>query len=129
MTGFSAVEAELLFYAAFAFFWGEFGDFDGIDDHGVRVMCLGVGGVGEGVVGLVGGFQVSLGDVVSPFPLGLEGDSLLVPFIDGGRDGVHGHDAAHQRWWDSGGEIPNQDVGVRDISQGNVVLECGNIFR
>ena len=56
MAGSSAAEAEFLLNAAFAFFWGEFGDFDSIDDHGVGVVCLGVGGAGEGVIGLVGGF-------------------------------------------------------------------------
>ena len=95
MTGFSAVEAELLFDALFAFFWGKLRDFDGIDDHGVGVVGIGVGGVGEGVIGLVGGFQVSLGNVIGSFPLGLESDGLLVPFFDGGGDSVHGHDAAH----------------------------------
>ena len=59
MTGFSAVEAELLFNAMFAFFRGKLGDFDGIDDHGVGVVCLGVGGVSKGVIGLVRGFRVS----------------------------------------------------------------------
>ena len=47
------------------------------------------------MVGLVGGFQVSLGNVIGSFPLGLESDGLLVPFFDGGGDSVHGHDAAH----------------------------------
>ena len=56
MTGFSAAEAELLFNATFSFLWGKLGDSDGIDDHGVGVVCLGVGGAGEGVIGLVGGF-------------------------------------------------------------------------
>ena len=51
---FSAAEAEFLFDAAFAFFWGKLGDLDRIHDHGVRVMGLGVGGVREGVVGLMG---------------------------------------------------------------------------
>ena len=55
MAGFSAAEAEFLLDATFAFFWGELGDFDSINDHSVRVVGLGVGGVGERVVGLVGG--------------------------------------------------------------------------
>ena len=55
MTGLLAVEAEFLFNATFAFLWGELGDSDGIDNHGVRVMGLCVQVVGKGVVGLVGG--------------------------------------------------------------------------
>ena len=95
MTGFPAAEAELLLNATFAFLRGKLGDFDGIDDHGVGIVGLGIRRVREGVVGLVGGFGVPFGDVVSSLPLSLEGDCLFVPFVDGGGDGVHGHDAAH----------------------------------
>ena len=95
MSGFSVVEAEFLLNTSFAFFRGEFGDFDGVDDHGIGVMGFGVRGAGEGVVGLVGGFQVSFGDIVSSFPLGLDGNGLLVPVINGGGNSVHRHDAAH----------------------------------
>ena len=107
MAGFSAAKAKFLFYAAFAFFWGELGDFDCVHDHGVGVVGFGVGGVGEGVVGLMGRPRVPFGDVVGSFPLGLESDSLLVPFVDGGGDGVHGHDSAHEGWWNPGGEVPD----------------------
>ena len=96
MSGLSAMEAEFLLDAASAFFRGELRDFDGVDDHGVGVMGFGVRGVGERVVGLVGGFRVSLGDIISSFPLGLEGDSLLVPFVDSGGNRVHRHDSAHE---------------------------------
>ena len=126
---FSAAEAEFLFNAVFAFFRGEFGDLDRIHDHGVGVVGLGGGGVGEGMVGLMGRPGVSLGNVVGSLPLGLESDGLLVPFIDGGGNGVHGHNAAHERGWDSCREIANQDVGVGDIGEGDVVFESGNIFR
>ena len=60
------------------------------------------------MVGLVGGF--------------------LIPFINGGGDGVHRHDAAHQGRWDSCGEISNQDVGIGDVGEGYVVFEGGNVF-
>ena len=67
------------------------------------------------MVDLVGGFGVPFGDVVSSLPLSLEGDSFLVPFVDGGGDSVHGHDAAHQGRWDSYGEVSDQDVGIGDV--------------
>ena len=111
---FSAAEAEFLFDAAFAFFWGKLGDFDRVHNHGIGVVGLGVGGVREGVVGLMGRLRVSLGDVVGALPVSLESDGLFVPFIDGRGDGVHGYDAAHERRWDSCGEIADQDVGVGD---------------
>ena len=128
VAGFSAAKAEFLFNTVFAFFWGKLGDLDGVNNHGVGVVGFGVGGVGEGMVGLMGGPGVPLGDVVGAFPLSLESDSFLVPFIDGRRNSVHGHDAAHERGWDSCRKITDQDVGVRDIGEGNVVLESGNVF-
>ena len=80
------------------------------------------------MVGLVGGFRVPPGNVVSSLSLGLEGDSFLVPIVDGRRYSVHGHDAAHQGGWDSCGEISNQDIGIRDVGKGDVVFEHRNIF-
>ena len=67
------------------------------------------------MVGLMGGFGVPFGDVVSSLPLSLEGDCFLVPFVNGGGDGVHRHDAAHQGWWDSCGEVSDQDIGIGDV--------------
>ena len=56
MAWFSAAEAELFFNATLLFFRGKLGDLDGVNDHSIRVVSLGVGGVCEGVVGLVRGF-------------------------------------------------------------------------
>ena len=95
MSRFSTAEAEFLFDAAFTFLGSKLRDFDGVDDHSIGVMVLGGRGVGEGVVGLVGGFGVPPGNVISSFPLGLEGDGLFIPVIDGGRYRIHGHDVAH----------------------------------
>ena len=128
MSGFSATEAKLFLDAVFVFVQGELRDFDSVDDHGVGVMGFGTRGVGEGVVDLVGGLRVSFGDVISSFPLGLEGDGLLVPFIDGGRDGVHGHDLVHEWWWNSCGEVSDQDIHIGDVGEGYVVFEGGDIL-
>ena len=129
VAGFSAAKAEFLLNAAFAFFWGKLGDLDRVHDHGVRVVGLGVGGVREGVVGLVGGPQVSLGNVVGSLPLGLESDGLLVPFLDGGGTGVHGHNSAHEQRGNPCRKVPDQDIRVRDVGEGDMVLESGNVFR
>ena len=115
MTRLSAVEAKFLLNASFAFFWGKFGDFNSVDDHGIRVVGFGIGGVGEGVVGLVRRLRVSSGNIIGSLPLGLEGNGFLVPVVNGGGNGVHGHNAAHQGRRDSCGEVSNQDVGVGDV--------------
>ena len=95
MSGFLAVKAELLLNAASTFLGSKLGDFDGVYDHGVRVMGFGSQGVGEEMVRLVGGFGVPPGDVVSLPPLSLEGDGFLVPVVNGRWYHIHGHDAAH----------------------------------
>ena len=128
MSRFLAAEAEFFLNTMFAFFWGEFGDFDSVDDHGIGVMSFGGRGVGEGVVCLVGDFGVSSGNVVSLLPLGLESSGLLVPFIYGGGNSVHGHDVLHQRGWNSCGKVSDQNVGVRDVGKGDVVSEHRDIF-
>ena len=81
------------------------------------------------MVGLMGGSGVSFGDVVGSLPLGLESNGLLIPFVDGGGDGVHGHDLAHEWRGNSSREVPDQDIRVRDVGKGNVVFERGNVFR
>ena len=111
MAWFSAVEAKFLLNATFAFFWGKLGDLDGIYNHGAGVVGLSIRGIGEGVVGLVGRLQVPPGDVIGSFPLGLKSNSFLVPFVDGGGNGVHRHDVAHQR-----GGIPVEKYPIRTLA-------------
>ena len=79
-----------------SFIRSEFRYFDDIDVHGVGVTSLGGGGRGEGVVHEVGRFLVAAEDLFHSFPLGLEMDGAVVPFINGGRDSVHGHDSFHE---------------------------------
>ena len=128
MAWFSAAEAKFLLDATFALFWSKLRDFDGIYDHSVGVVDLCIRGVGKGVVGLVGGFRVSPGDVIDPLPLGLEGDSFLVPVVDGRGDSVHRHDVVHQRGRNSCREVSNQDVGVGDVGKGYVIFEGRNVL-
>ena len=78
----------------FAIFKSELADFDNVDVHGTRVM--GFCGSKEGLVQLMSRFGVSFETFIGTFPLGLKGDGLLILLIDGGRDRVHRHDAAHE---------------------------------
>ena len=94
MSGLLAAEAESLLNAFLAFFSCEFADFDDVNIHGIGVLSF--AGGREGLVRLVGGFGVPLGNFVSALPLGLEGDGLLIPIVDGRGDSVHGHDTAHE---------------------------------
>ena len=115
MPGLSATEAESFLHAFLAFFGSEFPYFDDVYVHGVGIT--GFGGGGEGMVGLMGGFGVSFGDLFSAFPLGLEGDGFLVPVFDGGGDSVHGHDSAHEGGGDSGREVSDKDILIHDACE------------
>ena len=121
MSRLSAVEAKSFFHAFLAFFGREFSYFDDIYIHGVGVASL--GGGGEGVVGLVSGFRVLFGDFFSSLPLGLERDGFFVPVVDGGRDGVHGHDPAHEGGGDSSREVSDKDILVGDACECRVVFK------
>ena len=59
----------------------------------------------------------------------MESDGHLVPFVDGGRDGVHEHDVAHERGWDSCREVSDQDIWVGDVCEGDVILKGGDVLR
>ena len=127
MSRLSAMEAKSFLHASFSFFGGEFSDFDDIYIHGVRVS--GFGGGGEGVIGLVSWFGVSFGNFFfGTFPLGLKGDSFLIPIIDGGGNSVHRHDLAHEGERDASREISDKDVLVSDACEGRVVLKVKNIL-
>ena len=126
MSRFLAAEAESLFNAFLAFFGSEFADFNDIDIHGVRILSF-CGG-GEGLIGLMSGFGVVLRDFVGAFPFGLEGNSLLVPVIDGEGDCVHGHDLAHEGERNASGEVSDKDILVSNASEERVVLEMRDIL-
>ena len=119
-------EAESFLNAFLALIGGEFSDFDDIDIHDISVSGFGRGG--KGLIGLVCGFGVLLGDFVGAFPLGLERDSFLIPVINGGGDCVHRHDAVHEGGRDASREISNKDVLVGDACKGGVVLEVRDIL-
>jgi len=61
-------------------------------------------------------------------PLGLEVDGFLIPVADGGRDGVHGHDALHEGGGDPGRVISDKNVFVVDEGHCYVVLKEGGVF-
>ena len=115
MSRLSTAEAESFLHAFLVFFGREFSYLDDIYVHGVGVTSL--GGGGEGVVGLMNGPRVSFGDLFGSFPLGLEGDGHLVLVVNGGGDGVHGHDLAHEGGWDSSREVSNKDILVGDACE------------
>ena len=109
------MEAKSLFYALFVFFSSEFADFDDADIHGVRGLSF--SGSEEGLIGLMSGFGVLLGDFISMLPLGLEGDGLLIPIVNGGGDCVHRHDSAHEGGRNTGGKTSNKDILVGDACE------------
>lgn len=80
------------------------------------------------MIGLAGEMDITFGNIVSTFPLGLEEDGLYVPVIDGGGDCVHGHDLPHKRRGNHSREISDENIGVSDSGEGNVVFEVGSVF-
>ena len=126
MSGLSATEALSFLHTLLAFFSPKYSYFDDGHVHGIRVS--GFGGIGEGLVRLMNGFRVLLGNFIGAFPLGLEGNGLFIPVIDGSRDSVHGHNATHEGVRDASGEISDEDILVRDACEGGVVLEVEDIF-
>ena len=109
------MEAESFLHALLTFFGHEFSYFHDIYVHGVGVTSF--GGGGEGMVRLMGGFGVSFGDFFSTLPLGLEGNGLFIPVVDGGWDRVHEHDSAHEGGRDSGGQVSDKDILIGDACE------------
>ena len=60
--------------------------------------------------------------------MGLEGNSLFIPVIDGRGNGVHGHDLTHEGGGDASREISNKDILVSDACKERVVLKVRNIL-
>ena len=126
MSRLSAAEAESFLCAFLLFFSREFSDLDDVYIHGVGIP--GFGGGGEGVVGLMSRFGVLFGDFLGALPLGLEGNGLLIPVVNGRGDSVHRCDSAHEGRRNAGGEIFHEDILVGDVCEGGVVFEVRNIL-
>ena len=127
MSWFTTFEAKVVFKTPLSFFRGEFLDSDGINIHGIWVSFL-LGVVVIPVV-LEGNEWVipSLGDFIGPFPNLFEMKGLLVPFLHGGWDDVHGVNSPHKLGRDSSGKEIDQDIFVSDSTKGSVVFEFPDI--
>jgi len=76
----------------------------------------------------VGWFDVSPSDFVGAIPLGLEMNGLFIPVANGGGDGVHGHDTAHEGRGNPSGVVSNENVFVVNGRHSYIVLEEGGVF-
>ena len=104
MSRFTTFEAKVVLEAPLSFLRGEFLDSDGIDIHGIWVSFL--LGVVVIPVFLEGNEWVisSFGDFVGPLPNLFKMKGLLVPFLYGGWDDVHGVNPPHELGRDSSGK-------------------------
>ena len=71
---------------------------------------------------------VPSGDFLCSFPLSLKVDGFGVPFLNGGRYVVHGHDSSHEGGGYSCGEVSDKDIGIFDIGSGDVILEFRDVL-
>ena len=71
---------------------------------------------------------VPSGDFFCSFPLSLEVDGFGIPFLNGGRYVVHGHDSSHEGRRYSCGEVSDKDIGIFDVGSGNVILEFRDVL-
>ena len=127
MSWFSAFETKVVLKTPLSFLGGEFLNLGGIDIHGIWVSFLLV--VVVIPVVLEGNEWVisSFGDFVGPFPNLFEMKGLLVPFLHGGWDDVHGVNSSHKLGRDSSGKEIDQDIFVIDSTKGSVVFKFRDI--
>ena len=130
MSGFVTFEAEVVVKTPLSFFRGELFNSDGIYIHGIGISFL------LGVVIVVSIVEEreervvsSFFNFVGPFLNMFEVKSLLVPFLHGSQDGVHGVDSSHELGGDSSGKEVDQDILISDSTRGGVVLEFGNVVK
>ena len=127
MSWFTTFEAKVVLKTPLPFFRGEFLDSDGIDIHGIWVLFfLGVvviPAVLEGNKWVIS----PLGNFICPFPNLFEMKGLLVPFLHGGWDNVHGVNSSHKLGRDSSGKEIDQDILVGDSTKGSVVFKFWDI--
>ena len=124
MSGFVAFEAKVILKKPLSFLWGKFFNANGVYIHCIWVSFL-LGVIAVVSVILEGEEWVasSLGNFVGSFPDLFEVKSLLVPFLQGGSDVVHGVDPPHKLGRDSSGKEIDQDVLISDSTEGSVVFE------
>ena len=123
MSWFTTFEAKVVLETPLSFLGGEFLDSDGIDIHGIWVLFLldvvVIPVVLEGNEWVISSF----GDFVGSFPNLFEMKGLLVPFLHGGWDDVHGVNPSHELGGDSSGKEVDQDIFVGDSTEGSIVFE------
>ena len=69
----------------------------------------------------------SFGYFVGLFPDLFEMKGLLVPFLHGGWDNIHGVNSSHELGRNSSGKEVDQDIFVGDSTKGSVVFEFQDI--
>ena len=128
MSWFTTFEAKVILKTPLSFLGGKFLNLDGINIHGIWVSFL--LGMVVSVV-LEGNKWVipSLGNFVGPFPNLFEMEGLLVPFLHGSWDNVHGVNSSHELGRDSSGKEIDQDVLISDSTEGGVVFEFRDVVK
>ena len=123
VSGFATFETEVILKTPLSFLRGEFLDSDGINIHGVWVLFF-LGMVVASVI-LERDERVvpSFGDLIGSFPDLFEVQGLLVPFLHGGWDNVHGVNSSHKLGGDPSGKEVDQNILISDSTEGGVVFE------
>ena len=55
-------------------------------------------------------------------------DGFGIPFLNGGRYGIHRHDLLHEGGGYSHGEVSDKDIWVFDIGPGDMILKFGDVL-